>query len=93
MITQLGRIERCALIKGGYRDTMLGIGFTLSGPGWGVQDFWALAAAPLGERLESLMDACGVKELGDLVGKPVEISLDADGRLTSWRILTEVLPQ
>ncbi len=37
---ELGRIERCDFGQGGYNDAEIGIGFTLSGKGWGVQDFW-----------------------------------------------------
>lgn len=37
---RLGKIEKVSFGMGGYQDVMIGISFTLSADGWGVQDFW-----------------------------------------------------
>ena len=39
METLIGKIESVSFGLGGYQDAQLGIGFTLSGKGWGVCDF------------------------------------------------------
>ena len=40
MEKQLGKIQNVEFGIGGYNDIMVGISFTLGGPGWGVCDFW-----------------------------------------------------
>lgn len=42
------------------------------------------------EKLRDIMEAAKVKDVTDLVGIPVEATFE-DMRLTSWRILAEVL--
>ena len=39
METMIGKIESVFFGHGGYQDAFIGIGFTLSGKGWGVSDF------------------------------------------------------
>lgn len=39
MNTELGKIEAIRFGFGGYQDAQFGVSVTLSGPGWGVQDF------------------------------------------------------
>lgn len=46
MRKELGKIQRFDIGLGGYDDAMFGMSVTLSGQGWGVQDFdgtWAHA--------------------------------------------------
>lgn len=39
MEEKLGKIERISFGHGGYQESMLGLSVTLSGEGWGVDDF------------------------------------------------------
>lgn len=39
MIDYLGKIEKLEIGRGGYQDVMFGVRVTLSGEGWGTQDF------------------------------------------------------
>jgi hypothetical protein len=39
MEKKLGKIERVSFGHGGYQESMLGLSVTLSGGGWGVNDF------------------------------------------------------
>ena len=46
METRLGKIENVRVGLGGYQESQYGIGFTLSGKGFGVCDFWGFWADP-----------------------------------------------
>jgi hypothetical protein len=51
---------------------------------------WAAEHAKTYDWLRQIMASAKVRDLTKLQGLPVEVSLDG-GRLTSWRVLTEVL--
>lgn len=40
MRKEIGKIESIRFGKGGYQDAMVGVTFNLTGPSWGVSDFW-----------------------------------------------------
>ena len=56
-----------------------------------TEDERLLALGKVCMKLAELLQQCGGNSVGDLVGKPVEVTLDGN-RLASWRLLTEVLP-
>lgn len=37
---KIGKIAKVSFGFGGYQDACIGVSFTLSGPSWGVGDFW-----------------------------------------------------
>src|SRR5690349_154756 len=40
MSIRLGKIQAVTVGMGGYQEAMFGVGFTLGGEGWGVNDWW-----------------------------------------------------
>lgn len=107
MEKKLGKIESLSFGSGGYDDAMFGFSFTFCGDGWGVSDFWGtwsnwsegckwtvedqskiFTESLL--RVKQLLTDAKKSNFVDLKGVPVEVTLE-DGRLSSWRILTEVI--
>ncbi len=103
----IGKITSAKLGEGGYDDAMFGFSFGLDSTGGGCGDFWGTWAkrAPDAKwseqeqleifgkamaRCRDLMKDAKVSDFKDLKGKPIEITFN-NGRLHSWRILTEVL--
>lgn len=101
---ELGKIHAVRLGDGGYQDAAFGVTFDLGGFGdfWG---FWRGDPRPGSEwtpdtqverygqamhRLSQLMKDAKVSDMAELVGKPIELTIDRM-TLVSWRILTEVL--
>lgn len=67
---ELARIQSVRFGFGGYQGAMFGVSFTLSGKGWGVEDFWGAWAPGVvdpdkhsqwteAERSAQLADLCG----------------------------------
>ena len=105
--TQLGKIQRVGLGKGGYDDAMFGVSFTLGGDGWGVQDFWGTWASysPGAKYTQDdwmdghvksyfrLMDIMKFAKVSD-ISELEGIPVEVmfkNSALQSWRVLTEVL--
>ncbi len=107
MRTELGRITKATFGFGGYDDAMVGMSVTLGGDSWGVGDFrgtWAdrtsraewtvddqrghFADAVIW--LRDTLKAAKKRHVAELVGTPIEATFEGN-RLTSWRVLTEVL--
>jgi hypothetical protein len=103
----LGKIERVTLGGGGYQDAMFGVNFTLATQDGHVQDFWGTWSTysehakyskidwershfNAYSKLIKIMTEAKASDIRDLEGKPVEVLFEGD-RLSSWRILTEVL--
>jgi hypothetical protein len=102
----LGKIEKITIGVGGYQDAMFGVTFNLSSQQGSCVDFWGwFTTEPctkwteedrikkMGEsfwKLYGIMRDAKVNDTMDLVGKPIEIVFE-NGRLSSWRILKEVL--
>ena len=107
MEKRLGKIRSVRLGAGGYDDAMFGFSFELGGDGWGVGDFWGTwsfrsegAKWSIDDQNKAFLDSLlKVKallkdankiELTQLSGVPIEVIFDGN-RLSSWRILTEVV--
>lgn len=107
MRKEIGKITRAELGMGGYQDAMMGVTFQLEGRGWGTTDFagtwaewregckWTTADqmdqfAEAVVKVRELLKDANKTNLSQLVGIPVEATFK-DNRLSSWRILTEVL--
>jgi len=95
---RLGKIKSARFGLGGYDDAMLGITFDLGGEGWGCGDFWGafdkhinVEFGKIALRLRALLEAAKKKSVAELVGTPVEVEIDDDTGLKSWRVLTEVV--
>lgn len=95
--TMIGKIESIKLGFGGYQDAMFGVSVTLSGKGWSVGDFkgtWGHEPDKFckwtAEDQSKVFAETTLDDIGRLKGKPIEAEFE-DGRLKSWRILTEVL--
>ncbi len=103
----IGKIESVKLGSGGYDDAMFGFSFSLYSQGGSCGDFWGTwtnrpngaewtevqqgeARAASMFRMRDLMKDAKVSDFTALKGKPIEITFE-NGRLKSWRILTEVL--
>lgn len=103
----IGKITDVKFGSGGYDEAMTGFSFNLDSTGGGCGDFWgtwtnrpkdakwtvvsqgeAFAAAVF--RARDMMKEAKVSDFNDLKNKPIEVTFD-NGRLHSWRILTEVL--
>lgn len=56
-----------------------------------TEDERLLALGKVCMKLSELLSLIGGSSVDDLIDKPVEVTLDGN-RLTSWRLLTEVLP-
>ena len=56
-----------------------------------TEDERLLALGKVCMNLSELLSLIGGSSVDDLIDKPVEVTLDGN-RLTSWRLLTEVLP-
>lgn len=80
--TELGRIQKIRFGWGGYQDAMIGIGMTLGGQSWGVQDFkgaWGINHSERcqwteADRLRELGEAC--MWLRDILTKAKKQTLD-----------------
>lgn len=105
--TELGRIQKATFGFGGYDDAMVGVSFTLGGESWGVGDFrgtWATRSEraewtvedQLGHFaqavifLRDVLAAAKKRDVAQLAGTPIEATFEGN-RLSSWRVLTEVL--
>lgn len=63
---EIGKIERIEFGLGGYQDAQIGVSITLSGKGWGVDDFrgaWAIERPDYCKWTE----ADRIKQLGESV--------------------------
>ncbi len=106
MQTKLGKLKYVRMGFGGYDYCMFGLQLTLDMKGTCVEDFicasWigthegtdkairSSTQAQFVERMIDLMKDANIKDINELNGIPVEVTLD-DNKLKSWRILTEVL--
>jgi hypothetical protein len=104
---RIGKIERVYHGYGGYQDAMIGFGFTLSGDGWAVGDFWgSWASRPEGAKYSEdewrgyhADAAVRIRDLLVAAKATVLNELEGkpvmvafeDNRLKDWRILTEAL--
>jgi hypothetical protein len=91
---EFGKITSAKFGWGGYQDAQFGLSLTIGGPNWGTGDFhgawgnrphhadWSLLRDTLTKAKKHSVD--------ELVGVPIEATFDSM-RLTSWRILEEVL--
>jgi hypothetical protein len=103
----LGKITVAEFGRGGYDDAMTGFSFILEGEGFATGDFWGTWShwspgckwtveeqkgifGDASQRVSDLLRAAKKKYLRQLVGVPVEVFFE-NNRLSSWRILTEVL--
>ena len=103
---KLGKISR---VEFGIHDdypNLVGIKFTFSGVGWGVQSGVSAyvedeSDEPMGaqnqidacamlQRVKSILKDAKVKNISELIGKPVEVTFD-NNLFKDFRILTEVL--
>ena len=88
---ELGKIAGAKFGLYGRNDDILCLNLDFTGQGWSTGTVvWNTDGGMLIKKI--LMDA-KAKHVGDLVGKPVEVtfSSSSSGVLTDWRILTEVL--
>ncbi len=107
MSVLLAKITRATFGFGGYDDAMMGLGLSFLGDNIGTTDFtgtWATRSssaqwtvedqrshfADAVEKLRDTLRAAKKSHVAELVGTPVELTFDGN-RLTSWRVLTEVL--
>lgn len=103
----LGRIEKASFGCGGYQNAMIGLSLTLASPGSVWDDFWGTFPPKPGDenkdtaalmvlgtcclRLSDILTKAKVTSVDNLVGVPVEITLNGRNTLKSWRVLEEVL--
>lgn len=104
---ELGKITLAEFGFGGYDSAMMGLNLVFQGDGWGTGDFkgtWSYRPDYVdwteetqlkiwGETVKFLvgiLKAAKVKDVTGLKGVPVEVTF-TDMKLTSWRILEEVL--
>jgi hypothetical protein len=104
---EFGKITSAKFGWGGYQDAQFGLSLTIGGPNWGTGDFhgaWGNrphhADWSLEDQKKQFGDAClflrdtltkaKKHSVDELVGVPIEATFDSM-RLTSWRILEEVL--
>lgn len=102
----LGKITSAEFGFGGYDDAMIGLSLTFVGD-YSVSDFegtwttrseraqWSVEDqrghfADAVIKLRDTLAAAKQRHVGQLVGVPVEVTTK-NGRLESWRVLTEVL--
>ena len=102
MQTMLGKIENVRFGFGGYQDAMIGLHLEFSMQGSGITTFvsggWKEKRAdslPLrGELVQKIIETLKLAKVDDvtkLKNVPVEIVIDHNRSLHSWRILEEVL--
>ena len=104
---ELGKIAKVTLGSGGYQEAMFGFSFELKGEAWACGDFWGAwtnwsedcswtmedqtnTFVDSFYKVKHLMKEAKVDDFNDLIGKPVKVIFEGN-RLSSWRILTEVL--
>jgi hypothetical protein len=73
---KLAKIERASFGMGGYQDAMIGISFTLSGQGWGTNDFWGYWALKRSEYCK-WSEEDRLKDLGKTVLRIRELLKDS----------------
>lgn len=103
---RLGKIEKVIVGAGGYQDAQFGFWVFLKGPdfdfvdGVGVflrddalsEEAQEAEFANLGSKLAEICIKARVKNMTDLIGKPVAVTVeDGTGKVRGWRILHEVL--
>lgn len=103
----LGKIKDIYVGRGGYQDAMFGVTIHLETCDGSCVDFWGTWSDDKGQeeywkakqvelfgqtmmRLKNLMETAKVWDIAKLKGIPVDVVF-SDKRLSSWRILTEVL--
>lgn len=90
MITkELGRIKEARVGFGGYQDTVFGVDFSLGNRDMSVGDFWG-ANERTWSRLQAALTDAKVQSVDKLKNAPIEMTFEGS-RLSTWRILTEVL--